>query len=89
MDLIFELSTNFRKDFRLGKRCSVIADRREDNVEWILKDWQTHFSRKLWPTIMKDVRSSPSGSEIVTMMQPAKSRLEYGRCGFLGLTPQN
>ena len=52
---ILEMRGSFGGDFRLGTGCSAITDRREDSSECVAKDWKTHFSRKLWATIMKDV----------------------------------
>jgi hypothetical protein len=57
----------------------MVKDRREDSAEWRAKDWQAHFSGKLWPMVIKDIRSSGSGSQIITMMQAAKSRHRYDR----------
>jgi hypothetical protein len=50
----------------------VITDHPKDSAEWVKKDQQIHFSRRLWPTVIKDIRSSGSGGQIVTMMQPAE-----------------
>ena len=55
----------------------MTTNRREGDAEWVAKYQQTHFSHGLWPMFMKDVRSSDSGSQIVTMMQPAKPRCGY------------
>jgi hypothetical protein len=55
---ILEIKGSFGGDFRLRKGCLAITDRREDSSECVAKDWQTHFSPKRWPTIMKDEGSS-------------------------------
>lgn len=61
---ILKFGSSFGDDFQLEKRCSIVTNEES-------KDLQTLFSRKLWSTAMKDVRSSGSGSQIITMMQTA------------------
>jgi hypothetical protein len=68
---ILKFGSSFGDDIQLEKRCLMVTDRCGDGPEWRSKDLQTHFSRNLWSAVMKDVRSSGSGNQIITMMQTA------------------
>jgi len=47
-------------------------DRREDSAVWAPRNRQTHFSRRLWSKVERDVRSRGSGGQVIAVMPPAK-----------------
>ena len=68
----FERGNSVGRDYRLGKGYSVGMDRCVDSAKWITQYRQTQFSSCSSSTLKKDVRSSGSSSQIITMMQAAE-----------------